>query len=371
MEAQFLTEFGRLLRRRGLPVGTGRILSFYRAAAALSPLSRHRLYWAGRITLVAHPDHFPIYDRAFDAYFRSPIEGMLEGLIEWGGDLPSPPEQMEVEVSYGSVKEADGSDGEEEVARLVASGVEILRQKPFEKLSVEERRATEQLVRQIAVRVPHRPARRLRPDRRGERFDLKRTLRASMRTHGEPFRRAFKGRRIRSRPLLLLLDVSGSMTPYARALMQFGYAAMGAGTRVEVFCFGTRLTRVTRALRLGDPDRALEDTSARVPDWSGGTRIGDCLKELIDDYAFAPAVRGSVAVLCSDGLERGDPDRLAAQMARLGRLAFKVVWVNPLKGDPRYQPLARGMAAALPHIDVFLPGHNIASLEALAEVVST
>jgi uncharacterized protein len=369
VEAEVLTEFGRLLRKRGLPVGTGRILSFYRAAAALSPIDRRRLYWAGRITLVAHPDHFPIYDRAFDAFFRSPIEGMLEGLIEWGGHLPPPPEEQEIEVSYGSVEEAEGPE-REEVARLVASGVEILRHKPFEKLSDEERRATEQLVRQIAVNVPRRAARRMRPDPRGERFDLRRTLRASMRTQGEPFRRAFKGRRIRSRPLLLLLDVSGSMTPYARALMQFGYAAMGTGTRVEVFCFGTRLTRVTRALRLGHPDEALEDMSARVPDWSGGTRIGECLKELIDEYAFAPTIRGSVAVLCSDGLERGDPDLLAAQMARLGRLAFKVVWVNPLKGDPRYQPLARGMAAALPHIDVFLPGHNIVSLEALAEAVS-
>ena len=370
MEAQLLTEFGRLLRKRGLPVGTGRILSFYRAATALSPIDRRRLYLAGRITLVAHPDHFPIYDRAFDAFFRSPIEEMLEGLIEWGGQLPPPPEEEEIEVSYGSVEEAEGPEGAEEMARMVASGVEILREKPFEKLSDAERRATERIVRRIAVNVPRRAARRMRPDPKGERFDLKRTLRASMRTQGEPFRRAFKGRRIRSRPLLLLLDVSGSMTPYARALMQFGYAAMRAGTRVEVFCFGTRLTRVTRALRLGDPDRALEDMSARVPDWSGGTRIGECLKDLIDGYAFAPTVRGSVAVLCSDGLERGDPDLLAAQMARLGRLAFKVVWVNPLKGDPRYQPLARGMAAALPHVDVFLPGHNIASLEALAEVVS-
>jgi uncharacterized protein len=368
MEAQVLTEFGRSLRGRGLPVGTGRIVSFYRAAAALSPLNRQGLYWAGRITLVSHPDHFPIYDRAFDAFFRAPVEEMLEGLIRWGADQPPVEDLAAVEIEYGEVGEV--AEGDEDVTTLIASGVEILRNKPFEKLTEDERRRTERLIRQIGVHVPHRRARRLRPNPRGDRFDLRRTLRASMRTHGEPFRRAFRGRRIRARPLLLLLDVSGSMTPYARALMQFGYAAMTGGGRVEVFCFGTRLTRVTRPLRLGDPDRALEEVSARVEDWSGGTRIGDSLKKLMDDYASAPSVRGSIAVLCSDGLERGDPDLLASQMSRLGRLAHRVVWVNPLKGDPRYQPLARGMAAALPHIDVFLPGHNIASLEALADAVS-
>jgi uncharacterized protein len=372
MEAQVLTEFGRFLRRRGLPVGTGRIISFYQAAAALSPLNRQRLYWAGRVTLVAHPDHFPVYDRAFDAFFRAPVEGMLEGLIRWAAERPRSEAPDDLEVEYGLATEEAGELDEsgEEVTLLIASGVEVLRDKPFEKLTEEERKRTERLVRQIAVRVPQRRARRLRPHPRGDRFDLRRTLRGSMRTHGEPFNREFRGRRIRSRPLLLLLDVSGSMTPYARALMQFGYAAMTAGGRVEVFCFGTRLTRVTRALRLGDPDRALEEVSGRVRDWSGGTRIGESLKTLMDDYASAPTVRGSVAVLCSDGLERGDPELLAGQMERLGRLAHKVVWVNPLKGDPRYQPLARGMAAALPHIDVFLPGHNLASLEALAEAVS-
>jgi uncharacterized protein with von Willebrand factor type A (vWA) domain len=159
------------------------------------------------------------------------------------------------------------------------------------------------------------------------------------------------------------------MAPYSRALMQFAYAAMAAGRRVETFVFGTRLTRVTRTLRTKDPDRALNEIGAQVEDWEGGTRIGESLKTLLDGWSQRAALRGAVVVLCSDGLERGDPELLAAQMARLRRLAYRVVWVNPLKGSPRYEPLARGMAAALPSVDVFLSGHNLESLEHLGRVL--
>ncbi len=168
---------------------------------------------------------------------------------------------------------------------------------------------------------------------------------------------------------MLILDISGSMAPYARALMQFGYAAMAAGRRVEVFVFGTRLTRVTRTLRTKDPDRALHEIGKQVADWEGGTRIGESLKTLLDGWSQRAALRGAVVVLCSDGLERGDPELLKAQMARLRRLAHRVVWVNPLKGSPRYEPLARGMAAAMPSIDEFLSGHNLESLEHLGRVL--
>jgi hypothetical protein len=169
---------------------------------------------------------------------------------------------------------------------------------------------------------------------------------------------------------VLILDVSGSMSPYARALLQFAFAAMAAGRRVEVFCFGTRLTRVTRTLKTTDPDRAMHEIGRQVADWEGGTRIGASLKTLLDEWGQRAALRGSVAVICSDGLERGEPDQLREQMARLRRLAHRVVWVNPLKGSPRYEPLARGMAAALPSIDVFLPGHNLESLEELSRALA-
>ena len=183
------------------------------------------------------------------------------------------------------------------------------------------------------------------------------------------FVRAWRDRRVRTRPLVLILDISGSMSPYARALMQFAYAAMAAGRRVEVFVFGTRLTRVTRTLRSKDPDRALHDIGRAVFDWEGGTRIGLSLKQLLDGWSQRAALRGAVVVLCSDGLERGDPEVLRQQMARLRRLAHRVVWANPLKGSPEYEPLARGMAAALPSIDVFLSGHNLESLEEIGRAL--
>jgi len=252
---------------------------------------------------------------------------------------------------------------------LLRSGAEVLRAKSFDELSETERIAADHVIRALAVHLPTRRSRRYRPSPYGRRFDQRRTLRASLRTQGEPFRRAWRDRRRRVRPLVLILDVSGSMSAYSRALMQFGFAAMRAGRRVEVFCFGTRLTRVTRALARSEPDDALREVAAAVVDWNGGTRIGASLKELLDRWSQHASMRGAVVVLCSDGLERGEPALLAAQVARLSRLSHRLIWVNPLKGSPRYEPLARGMAAALPHVDVFLAGHNLESLESLCEVL--
>ena len=226
------------------------------------------------------------------------------------------------------------------------------------------------LIRRLAVHLPTERTRRTRPAAKGAVFDVRRTLRRSLRTQGEPFERAWRARISRPRPLVLILDISGSMSAYSRALMQFAYASMAAGRRVEVFVFGTRLTRVTRTLRTRDPDRALHEIGTRVRDWEGGTRIGESLKTLLDGWSQRAALRGAVVVLCSDGLERGDPDLLRSQMARLRRLAYRVVWVNPLKGSPRYEPLARGMAASMPSVDVFLSGHNLESLEQLGRVLA-
>ena len=270
----------------------------------------------------------------------------------------------------GAGDDEEPEPGEETSIRIVASAIEVLREKSFADLSDAERRQTEALIRALVVSMPERHTRRLRPAAKGARFDMRRTLRRSLRTQGEPFHRAWRARASRSRPLVLVLDVSGSMAPYSRALMQFAYAAMAAGRKVETFCFGTRLTRVTRNLRTKDPDRALRDIGRTVEDWEGGTRIGASLKELLDRWSQRTALRGAVVVICSDGLERGDPALLAAQMARLHRLAHRVVWVNPLKGSARYEPLARGMSAALPSVDVFLPGHNLESLEQLGRVLA-
>jgi len=367
-----LVGFGRLLRRRGLPVGTGRILTFCRAVAALDRLDRRGVYWAGRVAMVARKEDLAAYDAAFEEWFPSRQSDVMAELAGWVPQTPAP-QGIEVLLDEGFQEErwepAEGADDGEAPIGVLASGAELLRAKSFDELTEVERLQAHHLIRALAVHLPHRRSRRYRPSPHGRRFDLRRTLRASLRTQGEPFRRAWRARRVRVRPLVLILDVSGSMSAYSRALMQFGFAAMRAGRRVEVFCFGTRLTRVTRALARSEPDQALREVAATVVDWNGGTRIGASLKELLDRWSQHVAMRGAVAVLCSDGLERGDPALLAGQVARLSRLSHRLVWVNPLKGSPRYEPLARGMAAAMPHIDVFIAGHNLASLEALCEVL--
>jgi uncharacterized protein len=367
-----LVGFGRLLRLRGLPVGTGRVLAFCRAVAALERFDRQSLYLAGRLTMIGRREDFEAYDEAFQLWFPESEQRQLVSISGW---LPDSRAEREIDLLVGEPVDetaiGKGGDGDEVATiGLVASAGEVLRAKAFEEMTDAERHNADRAIRDLAVTLPLKRARRYRTAPRGRRFDMRRTLRASLRTEGEPFRRAWRDRRSKRRPLVLLLDISGSMAAYSRALLQFGYAAVRAGQRVEVFCFGTRLTRLTRALRRTEPDEALREVASRVIDWEGGTRIGASLKELLDRYGQQAWMRGAVVVLCSDGLERGDPALLSAQTARLARLAHRVVWVNPLKGSPRYQPLARGMAAALPHIDSFLPGHNLHSLEALCEVLA-
>jgi uncharacterized protein len=381
-----LVAFGRKLRERGLPVGTGRILTFCRSVAALGLTDRDSLYWAGRASLVGRHEDLSAYDDTFDDWYLSlgrgdgprieltiPSAGADEQ-IEWGEQ----PDDLEITLGATAAEwHALGEDdeepepGDEAGIRIVASGVEVLRTKAFADLTDEERARMAHLIRKLAVSVPLERTRRTRPSSKGSVFDLRQTLRNSLRTQGEPFDRAWRTRRSRVRPLVLILDVSGSMAPYSRALMQFAFAAMATGRRVETFCFGTRLTRVTRTLRTKDPDRALHEIGKQVEDWEGGTRIGQSLKTLLDGWSQRSALRGAVVVLCSDGLERDDPALLGAQMARLRRLAHRVVWVNPLKGSPRYEPLARGMTAALPSIDVFLSGHNLESLEQLGRAIGS
>jgi uncharacterized protein with von Willebrand factor type A (vWA) domain len=375
-----LIGLGRDLRARGLPVGTGRILTFVQAVAALGLADRDSLYWAGRATMVARHDDLEDYDEVFEDWYRSlrPTDDLRVEL-----NLPAPADDghvegapeaddLEAQVSqaasgwHGADDDEEVEPGEQSSIRIVASGAEVLRSKSFGELTDEERARVAALIRALRLRVPVERTRRTRPASKGDRFDLRRTLRRSLRTQGEPFDRAWRVRTARRRPLVLILDISGSMAPYSRALMQFAYAAMAAGRRVETFAFGTRLTRVTRTLRTKDPDRALHEIGRQVEDWEGGTRIGESLKVLLDGWSQRAALRGAVVVFCSDGLERGDPDLLRLQMTRLRRLAHRVIWVNPLKGSPRYEPLARGMAAALPSVDVFLSGHNLESLEHLA-----
>jgi uncharacterized protein with von Willebrand factor type A (vWA) domain len=254
------------------------------------------------------------------------------------------------------------------------SEVELLRERDFAEMTDAERALARRLVRRIAPRGPLKRSRRTRPARRrgahppGARSDLRRTVRASMRYGGEPVERHWREPTTKQRQVVLVCDVSGSMEPYARMLVQYMQAWVAARRRVEAFAFGTRLTRLTRELAGRDADAAVARAAAAAADWSGGTRIGDSIAELNRRHGRRIG-RGSVVILLSDGWDRGDPEQLAGEMARLGRCAHAVVWLNPLKAHEGYEPLTRGMRAALPHVDHFLAGNSIASLEELAELM--
>jgi uncharacterized protein with von Willebrand factor type A (vWA) domain len=336
-----LVRFGRALRAAGLPVGPDRVASFSHAGSLLPP---GELYWAGRATLVSRPEQIEVYDVLFGQFFGPPT--------------PSRGEPVRIRVQ---------TEAEREVG--LASAVELLKEKSFSRCSREELSQLAELMSRIDLAVPRRRTRRREPARAGA-PDLRKTIRRSFRTAGEPLERAWRRRRRRTRRLVLLLDVSGSMDAYSRALVMFAHAALRSDRRWEAFCFGTRLTRVTRALEGSDPDEALRRAADEVVDWDGGTRIGDSLKRFLDEHGHSGLARGAVVVLCSDGLEVGDPELLAQQMARLHRLAYRVVWLNPLHEDPAYEPLARGMKAALPHVDHFASGHSLASLEEVGAALS-
>jgi uncharacterized protein with von Willebrand factor type A (vWA) domain len=347
----------RSLRAEGVPVGTGRVLSFARAAEVLTA---DDLYWAGRATLISRREDIAAYDRAFDEALGIPPPPDSGGqpVVDRRPSFLAP---SELGIEAGAPQDGSGSS--------LASGVERLRRKGFSECTPAELAQLARLMSRLRVRAPSRRTRRRVPARTGD-PDLRRTLRRAMRTGGEPIDRAWRRRRVQRRRLLLVLDVSGSMSSYSRALALFAHAALRAGRDWEAFAFSTRLTRMTRALSASDPDAAFAAASAEVTDWDGGTRIGAALKRLMDEHGRTRTVRGAVCVILSDGLDVGDPELLAEQMARLSRLAHRVIWLNPLKSHGGYEPLARGMAAALPHVDVFRPGHNLQSLEEVADVIA-
>ncbi|MDQ1466690.1 MAG: uncharacterized protein QOH10_1105, partial [Actinomycetota bacterium] len=267
--------------------------------------------------------------------------------------------------------EADDDASHLPVLSVRWSATEVLRHRDFAAYSPSEFDEARRLMADLRLAAAFRRSRRLRPTHRlAGRPDLRRTVRAALRTGGEPIHRPSRERGERSRRLVLLLDVSGSMEPYARAFVRFLHAAVIGRTRVEAFALGTRLTRVTRELADRDPDAAIAAAARRVADWSGGTRLGACLREFNDTWGLRGMARGATVVILSDGWDRGSPEALAEQMMRLRRVAHSIVWVNPLKASPGYAPLAQGMAAALPYVDEFVEGHSLAALETLVAVVA-
>jgi uncharacterized protein with von Willebrand factor type A (vWA) domain len=355
--------FARALRDAGLGVPGGAPLRFAEALAAVGFHDARHVYWAGRATLVSRPEDVAAYDAVFRAFF-------------FGGDLDEPDEAVEQAVVLAhddpdvERDDAERADEPGEVRELRYSATEVLRRKDFARCSPEELAEAQRLMDRIRFVGPRRLSRRRRPSRRrGSWPDMRRTIRASLRTEGEPMSRRWVERGERQRRIVFLCDVSGSMAPYARALLRFLHVAVSGRPRVEAFTIGTRLTRVTRALGANDPDAALAAAGKAVPDWSGGTRLGEALGEFNDRWGARGLARGAVVVVLSDGWDRGDPRVLAEEMARLARVAHRVVWVNPLKATPGYAPLVRGMAAALPYVDDFVDGHSVESLETLAALL--
>jgi uncharacterized protein with von Willebrand factor type A (vWA) domain len=360
---EILLGFARTLRHAGVAATPDRVQTMLRAADALGIADPAGAYWAGRLALCGEPDDIPVYDAAFTAYF---------GARAAPPRLPLPvrPLLPRPAAPFGSGPPGESDAEPAEVVALSASSAEILRQRDVAVLSTVERAEVRRLMALLAPGTAPRPSRRYRGARSGS-VDSARTVRAMLRHGGEASRLHRRRRVAKPRRLVLLLDVSGSMAPYADALLRFGHAAVRRRpTRTEVFTLGTRLTRVSRVLRHRDPDAALREAGAAIPDWHGGTRLAESLRAFLDRWGQRGTARGAVVVLFSDGWERGDPQLLAAQLSRLSRLTYRLVWVNPHRGKPGYAPLAGGMAAALPYLDEFVAGHSLAALEELVGVIA-
>jgi uncharacterized protein with von Willebrand factor type A (vWA) domain len=365
--AEIAVAFSSVLRGVGLTVPTSSTIAFGEALACTGIDDRDSTYWAGRATLVRRPEDREPYDRAFAVFWEQAT-----------GDPAAIPDEQPLTITLAIDSDHDAGSppesappSDDPIIELRFSATEVLRRKDFTEYTPEELTEAQRMMTRLRLVGSRRRSLRLAvADAATDIPDLRRTVRAAMRAGGEPIRRHYRRPGTRQRRLVLLLDVSGSMEPYARALIRFVHAAVAGRQKVEAFALGTRLTRVTRELSSRDPDEALRRAAGRVVDYGGGTRLGDGLRQFNDEWGQRGMARGAIVVILSDGWDRGDPALLAEQMQRLHRVAHKVVWVNPLKVTPGYAPLARGMAAALPHVDAFVEGHSIEAMEELARVVS-
>jgi uncharacterized protein len=382
------TALGQRLRVAGVPVTPERSARFARALTLVAPLKLEVLYWTARAVFVSSHSQVPTFDRVFLAVFDPRLEP-----DEDRGDPYSPPlrtsraserppspgarsvprEPGSAEAGGMSPTSSAPGDAEArdvEVPLAMASDEERLAEKSFAALEPHEVAQLRRLMTRLELATPQRRSRRSRRARHGERLDLRRTLRASLRTGGEATSLCRRRRRTRPRRLILLCDISGSMEPYARAYLQLLSSAVAGGTPAEAFVFATRLTRLTRALSGHNPDAAIRRAAAAAPDWSSGTRIGQALMTFNDRFGRRGMARGAILVILSDGWERGDPALVAREMARLARLAHRIVWVNPRVIAPGFYPGAAGMAAALPYCDALVSGHNLNALDEVAEAMA-
>lgn len=368
--AAIAVAFTRVLRGAGLAVPASCTHTFAEALCATGMNDRRSVYWSGRATLARRPEDIALFDRAFAVFFDHRAANATD-------DDDTTPQSITIAVDTDEDSDDDGNDdadappSDEPTIELRFSSTEVLRHKDFAQYDDQELQQSHELMAALRLVGSPRSSLRRGPAKRAtSQPDIRRTMQAAIRSGGEPIERHFRAPTERLRRLVLVLDVSGSMEPYARALLRFVHAAVAGRQKVEAFALGTRLTRVTRELNSRDPDVALAAAADRVSDWSGGTRLGEGLREFNDEWGVRGLARNSIVVVLSDGWDRGDPDLLAEQMQRLHRVTHRLIWVNPLKVTPGYAPLARGMAAALPHLDAFVEGHSVAAMEELTRVIA-
>jgi uncharacterized protein with von Willebrand factor type A (vWA) domain len=391
--AEVTARFGAALRAAGLPVGPGRCERFAAAVTVVRPRTRHALYLCALATLVSSQEHGQVLERVFDQVFDDLGElAVLAGESGRPGGLPAGPDSsaedllaraapaarpqtaLPPDAERSATDTEAAADGEAEPRgevghRYLGTSLERLASKDFAELSAAELAAVTVLMRQLTLVVPLRRSRRYRRRPGGQRTDLRATLRQARRTGGHPFELIGSARDRRPRRLIVLCDISGSMEPYARAMIQFLYCAAG-GTGAEVFTFATKLTRLTPVLGRISPQEALRRAGLAAPDWLGGTRIGAAIRDFNDSYGRRGMARGAVVVIISDGWETGDPQLLRREMERLSLVAFRIIWVNPRTKSAAYQPLAGGMAAAWPHCDAVVSAHTVRALDQLADALA-
>lgn len=359
--------FARILRGAGLDVPLDSVIVFVGALTQLGLENRENVYWSAHASLIRRHEDVQIFDRAFKVFWEQQIAVETATFEEQHESITLLVDDEDASTDDSSAEPIE----DENTIALRFSKIETLREKDFAAYNQLELREAEQFMASLRLAGPPKKSLRLmKTNRHGARHDIRRTMRATLQHDGEPIERYWREPSTKLRRLVVLLDISGSMEPYARALLRFMHAAVVGRQRVEAFTFGTRLTRITKELTSRDPDKALAQTSAQVSDWSGGTRLGECLQSFNDNWGVGGMARGSIFVILSDGWDRGDPKVLADQMSRLSRVAYRVIWVNPLKVSPGYAPLARGMAAAMPYIDEFVEGHSLEALRELTEVIS-
>ena len=377
----------RRLHDAGVPMTPERSADFARALTLVAPTTRRRLYWTARSVFVSDQTHAKAFDAVFFSIFGDrgaaqsaqpddaqtvaapPDERPKSDHATSPGDSMQRDPRVSVASSAPRASDADEDGTEVAVPLAMASDEELLASKSFDALDPHELAQLYRLMSRLELATPVRRTRRYEKGRHGEHIDMRRTLRTSLRTGGDPIRLARRRRRIAPRRLVMLCDISGSMEPYARAYLQFLTSAAGSGPNVEAFVFATQLTRVTRALAARHPERAIQRAAAAAPDWSSGTRIGDALKAFNDRHGRRGMARGAVVVILSDGWERGDPMLVVREMERLSRLAHRIVWVNPRVSASAFSVRAGGMVAALPYCDALVSGHSFAALGEVADAI--